>query len=419
MKKMLSMALLMALIIPQAFATKARLIALGMDELDNEGSYYIEDSRNIFLNVANINDYADTLIFEWGEDGLFPTAGGNNNDSASYDTDASPKAQGGFLKSHENFVYGLYLGNESNTSSLLKILSTAKSAAPSDDFLDTSDNQVDLFFGSNHNGMDWGLNLVYTKSDFESTDSEDQGYAIRLGAKTEQWNVFVNSSLSGESKRTFSSGTENQEFDGSIGLHIGGGYNVTDEGRVYGYFKSFGWDQKDSARTIVADRDVEASFTTYSLGYGHVMEQDSGRLFTDIHMRKRDIEVEFADASKVDELIVPLTIGYEAEATSWLTLRGSVRHNLYGVTKNDNYSELNPVIASLAGNIFGSDTSGKKSTIRNSTTVNAGASLTFGSLVVDGVIGTTLNSATPQARVNSSSLNLDEALARVGATYSF
>ena len=79
MKKLLSIALLMALISPQAFATKARLIALGMDELDNEGSYYIEDSRNIFLNAANVNDYADTVIFEWGEDGLFPDSTAPNS----------------------------------------------------------------------------------------------------------------------------------------------------------------------------------------------------------------------------------------------------------------------------------------------------------------------------------------------------
>lgn len=416
MKKLLSMALLMALISPQAFATKARLLALGMDELDNEGSYYIEDSRNIFLNAANVNDYADIAIFEWGDNGYFPTAGSNNNDYASYDTDANPKAQGGFLKSHGEFVYGLYLGNESNTSSLLKILSTAQGASLADNFLDTSDNQVDFFLGSNFNGVDWGLNLIYTKSEFESIDSEDQGYGVRLGAKTDKWNFFLNSSLSGESKKPFNSGNDTQEFDGSIGLHVGGGYDISNEGRVYGYVKNFGWDQKDSQRAKDVNKDVEGSFTTYSAGYGHTVEHENGTLFTDIHFRKREIEVEFDDAAKVDELVVPVTIGYEAAATSWLTLRGSVRHNLYGATKNNNYSSLNQVIGGLAGKIFGADTGGKKSTIRNSTTVNTGASLTFGDLIVDGVIGTTINGID---RENSGSLSLDEALARVGATYSF
>jgi hypothetical protein len=427
MKKLLSIALLMALISPQAFATKARLIALGMDELDNEGSYYIEDSRNIFLNAANVNDYADTVIFEWGEDGLFP---GTNNTFASYDTDGKPKAQGGFLKSYGDMVYGLYLGNESNTSSLLKILSTAPSTAATGKFLDSSDNQIDVFLGKNMSGIDWGLNFVYTSSEFESIDSEDSGYAVRLGAKSEGWNAFLNASVGGESKKTVAQadavGTTTadvtQSFDGNIGIHVGGGYDINDDGRIYAYFKRFGWDQFDSEGEVTALGDrgqegtVEGSFDTYSVGYGHTVEHEDGTLFTDIHVRKRNIEVDFNEKAEVDELIVPITIGYEAAATSWLTLRGSVKYNLYGVTKNNNFDQLNPVIDPLAENIFGKDTDGKKATIRDSTIVNTGASLTFGDLVVDGLIGTTLSG---NSRVGSDSLTLDEVMARVGATYSF
>lgn len=428
MKKLLSMALLLALVSPQAFATKARLIALGMDELDNEGSYYIDDIRNIFLNSAYVNDYADNLIFEWGDAGLFPdnNTAPNNNTYASYDTDENPKAQGGFLKSHGDMVYGVYLGNESNTSSLLKILSSAPVIAgfpAGEKFLNTSDNQIDVFFGKSISGVDWGLNLVYTSSEFESENSEDSGYAVRLGAKKDVWNAFLNASVGGESEKTVlaannaSSEDVTQKFEGSVGIHLGGGYDVSDEGRVYAYYKMFGWDQFDSFGDLglggLAGRGqegtVEGSFDTYAVGYGHTVEHDHGTLFTDIHLRKRDIEVKFDNAAKVDELVVPVTVGYEAMATSWLTLRGSVMHNLYGVTKNDNYSSLNPIIAGLAGNIFGADTDGKKSTIRNSTTVNSGASLTFGDLTVDGLIGTTTDG----------SLNFDEVMTRVGTTYSF
>jgi len=327
-------------------------------------------------------------------------------------------------------VYGLYLGNESNTSSLLKILSTAPSTAATGKFLDSSDNQIDVFLGKNMSGIDWGLNFVYTSSEFESIDSEDSGYAVRLGAKSEGWNAFLNASVGGESKKTVAQadavGTTTadvtQSFDGNIGIHVGGGYDINDDGRIYAYFKRFGWDQFDSEGEVTALGDrgqegtVEGSFDTYSVGYGHTVEHEDGTLFTDIHVRKRNIEVDFNEKAEVDELIVPITIGYEAAATSWLTLRGSVKYNLYGVTKNNNFDQLNPVIDPLAENIFGKDTDGKKATIRDSTIVNTGASLTFGDLVVDGLIGTTLSG---NSRVGSDSLTLDEVMARVGATYSF
>lgn len=46
---------LFALASTSVFASQARLLALGMNETDNEGMYYISDARNIFLNPAYIN----------------------------------------------------------------------------------------------------------------------------------------------------------------------------------------------------------------------------------------------------------------------------------------------------------------------------------------------------------------------------
>ena len=117
--------LLMAAMVP-ANATIARLKALGMDETDNEGSYYIQDDRNIFLNVANINNYGDSVILEWGGNGL--TLGGAGASSLAADDDASPKAKGGFLRKSGDNVYGVYLGNESNTSTLLRALGSGSAA---------------------------------------------------------------------------------------------------------------------------------------------------------------------------------------------------------------------------------------------------------------------------------------------------
>ena len=119
--------LLLGSMVP-ANATIARLQALGMDETDNEGSYYIEDNRNIFLNAGNIHKYADSLVMEWGDEGNNVPAAGTASQLAT-DEITNPKAKGGFLKSHGDWTYGLYLGNESNTSALLRALATGAAAA--------------------------------------------------------------------------------------------------------------------------------------------------------------------------------------------------------------------------------------------------------------------------------------------------
>lgn len=433
MKRILGLGLVCLMLTNTALASKARLLALGMDEVDNEGSYYIDDVRNIFLNVANVNNYADTLIFEWGSDGYVIGDGTTltNQTSQTIDNEDNPKAGGGFLKRSGDYVWGLYLGNESNTSSLIRIVSSAPVSLVNNKSLETSDNQIDFFVGREVSGIKWGVNAVYTKGEDKNEEAKDHGYALRLGAMTDQWSAFINSSIAGKAERTFDSNTagvtggeadHKHEFDGSLGLHLGGTYKISDAGTVYGYYKAFSWDQIDSVGPVTGagplagildgrgqEGTVEGSFNTIAIGYGHVAPMANGKLFSTIYFRKKSIEVKFNDKAEATNTEIPLTIGYEAEATSWLTLRGSITQNIYGSMKNKNYGVLNAAAESLAENEFGDDTDGKKVSMRDSTVVGAGASLTFGKLVIDGLISTR----------DAGELKFDDFMSRVGATYSF
>ena len=134
MKKQLTVALGLAVLATPAFASKARLLALGEDA---NGSFFINDNRNIFLNSAEANNHADMVTFEWGE----------NN---SNDTDTNPNAEGGMLYSHKNLVYGIHLGRTTNFQS-----ATNEFYAPS--------NTIDLFVAGDA-GFKWGANLSYAKS---------------------------------------------------------------------------------------------------------------------------------------------------------------------------------------------------------------------------------------------------------------
>ncbi len=451
-KKLLGIAALSALSMIPANATIARLQALGMSETDNEGSYYIQDDRNIFLNVANINNYKDTVILEWG-------ANGNNFNGSTLQTDEyySPKAKGGVIKSHGDFVYGLYLGNESNTSALLRGVATgAYSAAnfTAGAMLYGSDNQIDLFFGGENSSVKWAVNGVYTADNDASVKSQDYGYAIRGGLIGEKWDALLNLSVGSKSHRrntvavSGGSTANGQEhlytFDGKLGIQLGGGYQLTKTGKVYGLFKKFDWEQFDSIGatagittgashgTAIGITDangrgqlgtVDGGFTTYAIGYGNQYENGKGTLFTNIEYRYTQIEVDYTTKAEGKTVKVPLTVGYEHKTNDWLTLRGSVTQNIYGYRENNNYEKLSLSGYQAALSVFGSDTNGVKATITNSTDVRAGATLTFGNLKIDGLLG--LGGTNGQISTTAPSTNergvfdMDRLLARVGMVYSF
>ncbi len=453
-KKLLGIAALSALSMIPANATVARLQALGMNETDNEGSYYIQDDRNIFLNVANINNYKDTVILEWGANGS--NFGGS---SLQTDKDFAPKAKGGIIKSHGNYVYGAYLGNESNTSALLRGVATGAYAAASALSANTamlygSDNQIDLFFGGETSGLKWAVNGVYTADYRQSDNARDYGYAVRGGVIADKWDAFLNLSVGSKSNRTstVSSGgnlatgaaagqTHTYTFDGKLGLHLGGGYQVTDTQRVYGFAKKFDWEQYDSIGAtsgigVGADTGSnpngrgqvgtsDAGFLTYALGYGGKYENGKGTLFTNIEYRYKSIEAEFTTKVEAKNVYVPVTVGYEYKATNWLTVRGSIIQNIWGYRENNNYDKLSFIGSNAAVSEFGADTSGGKVTmVRNSADVRAGATLTFGNLEVDGLLGLggtngTIGSGTPTAIQERGVFDMDRLLARVAMTYSF
>jgi hypothetical protein len=96
---------------------------------------------------------------------------------------------------------------------------------------------------------------------------------------------------------------------------------------------------------------------------------------------------------------VPVVVGLETEATSWLTLRSSVGAVVWGSEEDQT----------------------NQRSIQNATIVNAGATLKFGELSVDGVIGNgTAQGAAPAANgTDTATLRTDSLMSRVSMTYKF
>lgn len=430
------------------FATQARLIALGLDELDNDGSYYIKDSRNIFINPSFIHDYKNIFIGELGDSGYATSSNG------SIDQDSNPKAQGGFLKSHGDYVWGAYLGNESTTSSFLRIASSSAAATLNKIGLgaanvqpkgmNTADNQVDLFFGGKA-AVDWGVNfiIVQNKDEVETTKFDGKAYAVRIGAKDKKWDAHFNLSLKNTADKTDITDpnadstftTVNYKFDGKFGIYLGGSYLLSNENRIYGYAKSFKWDQTDdynyttdpeSVRAITSLSTMgktgtsEGEFLQTVLGFGRTETFGSGNVFVNVYMKKLEVELNLTEKAEISLTKIPLTLGYEVKANDWLKLRGSVTQYLYGKKDHKNFNTLNSTAKVLIEGVYGSE---GKGTLPNTTRVHAGATLTFGTLEVDGVIGTTSNSRTGSSSSSSKTqngvLSLDNFMTRAALTYRF
>ena len=390
------------------FATEARLLALGMKETDNEGMYYVQDGRNIFLNSAYVNNYADQLVTEYGGAGnVFATG-----TTASTNSSTKAKAQGGVFKKYGGMVYGAYFGNESNTSSLLRILGTSDTFTNTR-LLQTTDNQLDLFVAGDA-GLKWGANVLYANGKDEGTlKSKDSAITTRLGLIGSNWDAHANISLGSKSEMASTAGT--QAFKGKLGIHVGGSYAVG-PGKAFGYVKTYSWDQENTGVTT-----VKGSFTSYYLGYGNESTVNtSDKLIASLAFRKTDINVKYASASTVHTVAVPVTLGYEARANDWLTVRGSVVQNLYGKKDNGNLTSasLNATAQGAVASTYGSN---GKSTIANSTEVNAGATLTFGQISIDGLLAISGASRTAanSTATNNGVLAGDNLLSKVGLTYKF
>ena len=417
MKNIMVVGSALMLLSTSAFATKSRLQALGEDK---DGSYFISDYRNIYINPAELNSLGNMAVLEWGGAGY--SVGG-----ASLDTDNANKAQGGAFYSLSNGMkVGAIMGDETDVASLTRIL--ASNGGTTGESLRTADNVIDLFLAGKA-AVNWGANFLYTSSKSEASSRYTQSaYAVRLGASEGAWNAHILIPLGAKADAPDYSKTP--VYKGKFGIRIGGGYDLSADNKLFAMYENYTWDQTNSS---TATR--QGHFSKGILGFGHTQKvSDSSTMFAKLQAETIHIQLDTVGslaAAKIDRLTIPLSVGFEQTATEWLVLRGSVVQNLYGTVKDEGLatnlgtSVMGAVIRSLATQKYGSSASGNggKKTLTNSTAVNAGLTLKFGSVEVDGNIGTTSASRTGTtnsvANTNAGVLALDNLETRVGLTYKF
>ena len=382
--KKLTLALGLAVIATPALASKARLEALGED---NFGSYYINDNRNQFLNPARINEAKDLVTYEFGSS--------STGSAVVADSAAAPKAEGGFNKAWNNMVWGLHFGNSTPSATVVRGLAGA----------DLQERNVwDLFVGGD-SGIKWGANLTYegySKSDSNAGTNKltSNSLRARVGVISGDLDAFAQVSLKGDANDYSGNNVE-----GKSSYFLGAGYMMNS-------YKLFA-DYLHVGTEYEVGGAGSNDWKTDRIRLGAARQErlnDKTNLFAKLMAVHSKVENDGATSAtagisgKTTNITLPIVVGLEYDAASWLALRASVVQNVYGNNKVDPKA--------------GSKSSG---TIAN-TAVNAGASLKFGELTVDGLISTDANGDGANAANTSGgngTLRTDALMSRVSMTYRF
>lgn len=383
MKKHVVLAAGLAVLSTNAFATKARMEALGQNA--NRGSLFIQDNRNIFRNAAQVNSMKNYVVTEWG------TA-----NYATDDTSAAPKAEGGFFREAGAFSYGLYFGSDINNFGNIRTGTapvTGGMAVGEAGFLSPG-NKLDLFLAGDAGVVEWGVRLGYgankdkassataTPATFERKASNlDLGLGIIFGDLQAYTNLDIVNKSEGGSQ-------SNDEWEGDFGWELGVNYTFMG----YTAWVEYGRQGAEYTNNGATTNKPEWERANWDIGVGRTHEvSSSGRVYYSLGYMETADETKAGTVKQTGHTkSMPLTFGYEADATSWLTLRGSIAQDV---------------------NVFRSRRDGA-----NTTDVAAGGTLNFGKLKVDGTIGT-LNNANGAGEIGT--LALDKLATRVAVHYWF
>lgn len=370
MKKQLIIAMGLAVLSTSAFASKARLVALGQDAY---GSFFLDDARNVTLNPAQLNYHKDFVTMEWGQTT-------NTPDSAT-----TPRAEGGMFKASGNMVYGLYFGDESDTANGIR------AAAGVD-----SESNNTAFYVAGDAGVQWGVKLNYHEFKDKQGSNDITSSATRaiFGIVSGDLEGFLKVGLVNKAEKGAN------EFEGKGSYNLGLTYGVADI------------DYLLEVRAITAENAGGDEFKAQYVRLGAAKQyklNDKANVWTsawyNMDNTTCDMGAGCANTGRGQgdqkDAYLPVSIALEVMANDWLTLRGSVTSNVIGETEDDN---------------------GDKKTMEDTTSVAAGATLSWGDLALDGVIGNSAAGAAASSDNTSGgngNLRSDNLMSRVSMTYKF
>lgn len=348
-----------ALVATSAFASKSRLGAL-------QSSPHLLDTRDVFVEPDQAMVHGEFASME-----LSANAAGNN--------DGKPNAEGGFVrKMGDNAALGAWIGNKSNLATTS--LSTV-GAAP------TLQNPLNVYYASKMGDMTWGLGLNYSAAEDKANKSKASSMGLNASVNSAAgWEASLALGLTGES-----TSLDTTKYEQKSPMSLKGGYYM-DTMYLYGKYSMYGGKAKNiAAGTTTLDVDNN----DLQIGVVNSHKKDGADFFYGISYLSTSSKSK--DVSKTEATSLPIVIGIEADAASWMVLRASVTQNV------------------LLGSTKTTPTTGAATTDLNmydNTTVASGLGLKLGKFMVDGSLAAT---KTASGKLGSDANFLSE----VAVTYMF
>jgi len=362
MKKLLVIAVALASV--NAFATRARVIALA-------NSPHLVDTQTVYTNPADIFGLGDYVTLETGNNATPGTKYSN--------------AEGMIVRSMGDAKMGLSLGHQSENASIWG-LRAGLLAAPAALQLNQQ-NPVEFTYGAKAADLNWAATLVYSNFNDKVSTVKESSAGVRLGARANNWDASLRLGLT----NTVEDDTTGK-YTGTLGLGGHFGYQM-DSLYWIADVTSVGFKFENTA-CVEQSKYTE---TDISVGVMTSVKKDGSEFFYGAKVAQMDAKESVADR-KITATTLPVWIGLEADAASWLTLRGSVTQT---------------VLLDSNKTTTGAVTNVETAPGANNTVVAAGAGLKFNKIVVDGTLQASTNAATSQ-QLNGNSL-----LSTLGMTYNF
>lgn len=366
MKKLLTLALVLAS--ANAFASRAGNTALG-------NSVHIADAYSPEVIAAS----SEYFSIETGKTAVTQAAGQN-----------ALNAEGHLVKSVGPGFLSLGIGHLDST-----IFATRSVAAAGVTTMKPQQNPLEISYGMKMDNMNVGAGLIYSNYETKEGTLKDKesSMGLKLGVSTDLFYGRLKVIFADNYKDSTTAGSE-VEYKGKTAFVVSGGMNFGSTS-VHAQISQTGG-KITSAGTDVANGDK----TEISLKAVETIKNDGNDFFYGAGLTTSSSKETVGD-TKETTLNLPLIIGLEASATSWLKLRASVTQDvLLSNTKKDdattpaNNVETNPGL--------------------NTTHFAAGAGIAYNKIVIDATLANDTTTDTSKQKIN-----LDNLLGTVGVSYKF
>lgn len=276
-----------------ALASKARVGALN-------NSRQLVDVQYTFERPYLLSSVGELAIIEWGA--AQPT-------SQTVGANADPHAEGGFIKKNGDSFFGLYFGRKSDD------FTNGVRAVNAAGTLLEEQNPISLLFASKTGDYSWGVNLKYSNGSNDTGSKKVSTSGVALGATNGKWQGELVLGLSGKSEETGFTAESKSNMKATVG------YLISDMMQAYGDYKIVKTDVTIGAATTSPET------TTMHLGFVNtILKNDDANFFYGVAYSSAKTDGTTSGTSEVTGL--PIWMGIEANATSWMVFRASLQQNV-------------------------------------------------------------------------------------------